>query len=78
MGDAVRLAVFGGAALGMIGAIFGVFVARLVWAADLEHVMTLRTSWVKQEASLRGIIDSQKKINEIQAHTIEILKGGKP
>lgn len=69
----VNLAIFSAALLAMVGAIFGVCIARLVWADDLRATKALKVHWdgsqyamEKTIAALHSTINSQDQIIAIQ------------
>lgn len=70
----VLFAQLSAAGLAMISAIFGVGMARLLWAQDLKFAQDIDTRRSKIEASLRKIIESQKREILFQSQTIEILR----
>ena len=51
-------AAFGAAGLAMIGAIFGVGMARLIWADDLKHAQKIDEIRSRTETALKGTIES--------------------
>lgn len=65
MSDVVLPAIFGAALLAMVGAIFGVCIARLLWADDLRHAYSLRETSRKTEDALHSIVQSQSKQIEL-------------
>jgi len=73
MTSTVGIAMFGAAFIAMAGAIFGVGVARTVWAQDLQQAKRLRTIWTESEAALNSRIDSQVRIIAAHERTIAAL-----
>lgn len=64
--SAAHLAIFSAAALATVSALFGVFIARAVWADDLKHAQRLRDIWERTYSSMSRTI-------ELQNNTINIL-----
>lgn len=70
MSHAALPVIFGAAALAMVGAFFGLCVARLMWADDLRHAQHLRQIWDESEKAMRETI-------EIQQRRIEFYERGR-
>lgn len=74
MSSTVVMAAFGAAFIAMAGALFGVGIARTIWAQDLVHVQRLRTMWDKTETALDSRIASQEQIIVAHERTIAALR----
>ena len=59
-------AAFCAAALSMVSAMFGVGMARMLWADDLKHAQSIDEIRSRTEASLRRTIDALQKQLEIK------------
>ena len=74
MSSTVGMAMFGAAFIAMAGAIFGVGVARTIWAQDLQHAKRMRAIWTESETALNSRIDSQVRIIVAHERTITALR----
>ena len=72
--NALVLSYLRAALLVMIGVVFGVLVARAIWAEDLQRTRNLQETWDRTKQSYRGIISSQERTIDAQEKTIVILK----
>lgn len=59
--SAAILAILSAALLACSGAIFGVIMARVIWADDLKHAQRIDEVRSRTENSLRGLISSQER-----------------
>jgi len=62
MTDALRFAIPAAIVLAIAGVIFGIAIARLVWAQDLEQAQSIDRIRSRTEAAMRGTIETQEKI----------------
>ena len=65
MGSPVILAYCGAAAIAMASAVFGVGIARLIWAEDLTHARRIDELRSQTETHLRSQIKSMERIIEM-------------
>lgn len=70
----VTLAWTAGCAIAMSSAIFGVLVARMVWADDLRHAQELKSSWDRQKQSYETIIGYKDQSIASHKKTINSLE----
>lgn len=72
--SAVHLAFFSAALLAITGALFGVCIARLLWADDLRFTQSLKTNWDGSRKAMEGTIAALQKTVDLQRQTIELQK----
>jgi len=61
-------AIFGAAFLAMVGAFFGLVMARLIWAEDLKQAQSIDVIRSKTEIALRSQIDSLERQLAVYRH----------
>lgn len=61
------VAIYAAALLSMVSALFGIALARLIWAEDLKFTLELKENWDATQRAYEGTIEAQRK-------QIEMLK----
>lgn len=67
--NAAQAAIWSALLLAMAGTVFGVCMARLVWADDLKHALRLRELWEQTRTSMEETIKSQQSQIDILRRT---------
>ena len=70
---ASHLALFGAMLLSMGGALFGIGVARALWADDLRRTEELKVYWDNSRTAMESTIDSLRRNIETKDRRIEML-----